>query len=40
MLKYRVMNRVTKEIYEVEAPYAQMACEKLGWMIVIVSLSA
>ena len=33
MPRYRVMNRVRKEIYEVEAPYAQMACEKLGWMV-------
>jgi len=30
---YRVTNRITKETYEVEAPYAQNACEKVGWLI-------
>lgn len=33
MPRYRVTNRVTKETQEVEAPYAQVACERLGWMI-------
>lgn len=33
MPRYRMMNQVTKEVYEVEAPYAQDACERLGWMI-------
>ena len=30
---YRVTNRVSGEAYSVEAPYAQDACEALGWMI-------
>jgi len=33
MPRYLVQNRVTKETYEVEAPFAQDACEKLGWTI-------
>ncbi|MFQ6065830.1 MAG: hypothetical protein ACE5K3_00950 [bacterium] len=33
MPRYRVTNRVTKEVSEVEAPFAQVACERLGWMI-------
>lgn len=33
MPRYRVTNRVTGERFEVEAPYAQDACERLGWMI-------
>ncbi len=33
MPRYRVTNRVTREAYEVEAPFAQAACERLGWMI-------
>ncbi len=33
MPRYRVENRVTKEVAEVEAPYAQDACKLLGWMI-------
>jgi len=33
MPRYRVQNRITKEAYEVEAPFAQDACERLGWMI-------
>lgn len=33
MPRYRVTNRVTKETTEVEAPFAQVACERLGWMI-------
>ena len=30
---YRVINRETGETQEVEAPFAQTACEALGWMI-------
>ncbi len=30
---YQVTNRITKDAYEVEAPFAQDACERLGWMI-------
>ena len=33
MPRYRVRHRITGEEYEVEAPYAQDACERLGWMI-------
>jgi len=33
MPTYRVTNRVTRERAEVEAPYAQTACERVGWMI-------
>ncbi len=33
MPRYRVTNRITKEACEVEAPFAQDACELLGWMI-------
>lgn len=33
MPRYRVTNRITKETYEVEAPFAQDACERLGWLI-------
>ncbi len=33
MPRYRVTNQVTKEVHEIEAPFAQVACEKLGWMI-------
>lgn len=35
MPRYRIVNRVTKEQAEVEAPYAQTACEWLGWPIAI-----
>lgn len=31
--RYRVTNRVTKETQEVEAPSAQEACQRLGWLI-------
>jgi len=30
---YRIMNRITQEWWEGEAPSAQEACEKAGWMI-------
>ena len=33
MPRYRITNRVTGETAEVEAPYAQDACNRLGWMI-------
>ena len=33
MPRYRVMNRVSGEQYEVSAPYAAVACQRLGWMI-------
>ena len=33
MPRYRVRNRITKETHEVEAPFAQDACERLNWMI-------
>ena len=33
MPRYRVTNRVTKDAYEVEAPFAQTACDMLGWQI-------
>ena len=33
MPRYRVTNRITKETFEVEAPFAQNACERLGWEI-------
>lgn len=33
MPKYRIENRVTKEVAEVEAPFAQTACEMVGWVI-------
>lgn len=33
MPRYKITNRVSKETYEVEAPFAQTACEKLGWLI-------
>ena len=33
MPSYRVTNRITKETYDVEAPFAQDACERLGWTI-------
>ena len=31
--RYRIENRITKEVVEVEAPFAQTACEKVGWAI-------
>ena len=33
MPKYRIENRATKEVVEVEAPFAQTACEMVGWAI-------
>jgi len=33
MPRYKVKNQVTGDVYEVEAPYAQEACEKVGWHI-------
>ena len=33
MPRYRIENRVTKEVVEVEAPFAQIACEMAGWVI-------
>lgn len=33
MPKYRIENRVTKEVIEIEAPFAQTACEMVGWTI-------
>ncbi len=30
---YRITNRITKETCQVEAPFAQDACERLGWVI-------
>ena len=32
MPRYRITNQVTKEAFEVEAPFAQVACERSGWM--------
>jgi len=33
MPRYRIENRITKKIVEVEAPFAQTACEIVGWAI-------
>jgi hypothetical protein len=33
MPRYRILNRVTKKVVEVEAPFAQDACESVGWQI-------
>ncbi len=33
MPTYRVTNRVTRETALVDAPYAQDACERMGWLI-------
>jgi len=33
MLRYRVTNNKTGEMEEIEAPYAQTACDILGWPI-------
>ena len=30
---YRITNRITKETYQVEAPFSQDARERLGWAI-------
>lgn len=35
MPRYRVTNRVTGETAEIEAPFAQDACEWLGWPIAM-----
>jgi len=31
--RYRIENRATKEVVEVEAPFAQTACEMVDWAI-------
>lgn len=31
--QYHILNRVTKEEVDIEAPSAQEACEKMGWMV-------
>lgn len=33
MPQYRVTNRITGEMDEIEAPFAQAACEMLNWLI-------
>lgn len=33
MPRYRVTHRATRQAYEVEAPFAQDACDRLGWLI-------
>jgi len=33
MPRYRIENRVTKEVAEVEALFAQTACKMVGWAI-------
>ena len=33
MPRYRIENRATKKVVEVEAPFAQTACEMVGWVI-------
>jgi len=33
MPRYRITNRITREVYEIEAPFAQDACDRLGWPI-------
>jgi len=33
MPRYRIENKVTKEMVEVEAPFAQTACKMAGWAI-------
>jgi len=33
MPRYRITNRITRDVCEVEAPFAQIACEQAGWMI-------
>ena len=33
MPRYLLQNRITKESRIVEAPFAQDACERVGWMI-------
>ena len=33
MPTYRITNRITKERAQVDAPFAQVACERLGWLI-------
>ena len=33
MPRYSIENRITKEVVEIEAPFAQTACEMVGWLI-------
>ena len=33
MPRYRIENRVTKKVVEVEAPFVQTDCEMVGWAI-------
>lgn len=33
MPRYRVENRETKEVYEIEAPFASIACLRMGWLV-------
>jgi len=33
MPRYRIENRVTKKVVEIEAPFAQIACEMVDWVI-------
>ena len=33
MPRYKIENRVTHEAAEIEAPFAQTACDALGWQI-------
>jgi len=33
MPRYRVTHRATRRAFEVEAPFAQDACDQLGWLI-------
>ena len=33
MPTYRITNRITRERAQVDAPFAQVACERLGWLI-------
>ena len=33
MPRYRIENRVTKRVVEIKAPFAQTACEMVGWAI-------
>ncbi len=33
MPRYKIENGVTKEGVEIEAPFAQTACEMVGWVI-------
>ena len=33
MPRYKIQNKVTGEVVEVEAPFAQIACERIEWLI-------